>query len=46
MRVIGLAAALMVWATTGLAESHETTTTSHGISSGIIAGPREGEPSV
>ena len=32
MRVIGLAAALMFWATTGLAESHETTTTSHGIS--------------
>jgi len=32
MRAIGLAAALMLWATSGLSESHEQTITSHGIS--------------
>ena len=32
MRVTSLALTLMFWATTGLAESHETTTRSHGIS--------------
>ncbi|MEM7752310.1 MAG: extracellular solute-binding protein [Pseudomonadota bacterium] len=32
MRVTGLAAALVIWATTGFAENHEPTTTSHGIS--------------
>jgi microcin C transport system substrate-binding protein len=32
MRVTGLAVALIIWATTGLAESHEPTITSHGIS--------------
>ncbi len=32
MRVTGLVAACMIWATTGLAESHVETTTSHGIS--------------
>lgn len=32
MRVTGLAVALIIWATTGLSESHDPTTTSHGIS--------------